>query len=87
MDMFVIEMLVVLIHSLKMAHRDEKALGELNIYSARMHIYTDTYNLHVSFAIVCIYVCMYLCVARHSRAVQGGYRSHDPNHKSEILSS
>lgn len=28
MDVFVIEMLVVLIHSLKMAHKDEKALGE-----------------------------------------------------------
>ena len=28
-DVFVIEMLVVLIHSLKMAHKDEKALGEL----------------------------------------------------------
>ena len=26
-DMFVIEMLVVLVHSLKMAHRDEKSLG------------------------------------------------------------
>ena len=28
-DMFVIEMLVVLIHSLKMAHRDEKSLGNM----------------------------------------------------------
>ena len=28
-DVFVIEMLVVLIHSLKMAHRDEKELGIL----------------------------------------------------------
>ena len=27
--MFVIEMLVVLIHSLKMAHRDEKSLGNM----------------------------------------------------------
>lgn len=27
-DMFVIEILVVLIHSLKMAHRDEKSLGK-----------------------------------------------------------
>ena len=26
-DVFVIEMLVVLVHSLKMAHRDEKPLG------------------------------------------------------------
>ena len=26
-DTFVIEMLVVLVHSLKMAHRDEKSLG------------------------------------------------------------
>ena len=31
-DMFVIEMLVVMIHSLKMAHRDEKALGEFTYY-------------------------------------------------------
>ena len=30
MDVFVIEMLVVLIHSLKMAHKDEKALGKLS---------------------------------------------------------
>ena len=28
-DMFVVEMLVVMIHSLKMAHRDDKGLGEL----------------------------------------------------------
>ena len=27
--MFVIEMLVVLIHSLKMAHRDEKSMGNM----------------------------------------------------------
>lgn len=34
MDVFVIEMLVVLIHSLKMAHKDEKALGELSCTTA-----------------------------------------------------
>ena len=27
-DMFVVEMLVVLIHSLKMAHRDDRGLGK-----------------------------------------------------------
>ena len=36
-DMFVIEMLVVMIHSLKMAHRDEKALGEFT-YNHEHHV-------------------------------------------------
>ena len=57
-DMFVIEMLVVLIHSLKMAHRDEKALGEFSTCSF-LYIYHkhDTEN-------TCIKGCSTISVRR-----------------------
>ena len=37
--MFVIEILVVLIHSLKMAHKDEKSLGKYSHGSGRLHVF------------------------------------------------